>query len=149
MTENRKRRKSSRGARAGRGKLLVLSAVILAILFYAAYLASVVSGQRFGTQHQLVASIICGILFILGTFLAFAAFRKETAFRQLFVVFNVICGLVGVFWVGLRLVQGKMTGWLVLDLVGILIAALVFWVFFFSRLARIFFEEQEFTVKRY
>lgn len=132
-----------------RGKQLVLVVVVLAILFYATYLFSVVSGVRFGTQHQLSASITCGILFALGTFLAISAFRKETAFRQLFVVFNVIGGLAGIFWVGLRLVQGTVTVWLALDLAGTLIAALVFWTFFFSRFARVFFEEQEFTVKRY
>ncbi len=149
MTEQRKRKKTSRAVRASRGKALVGVAVTAAILFYGAYLFFTVTGMRFGTHNRLVPSLLCGILFCLGTFLAVSAFRKETAFRQLFVVLNLVGGLYGVFWVGLRLVQGSTSVWLALDAAGIAVAGLICWVFFYSRRARTFFEEQEFTVKRY
>jgi Na+-driven multidrug efflux pump len=146
----RKRRQNRMRARSARGRRQVLSALVLAILFYGAYLFFTLADASAAGQLAERAGRIAAVAVVFGamSWLAVAAYQGSGAFRQLFLLLNVILAVVGIVWLGARVVFGWFGPWMALEATGVTVAIFVYWVFFCSKPAETFFKEQEFHVKR-
>jgi hypothetical protein len=148
---SRRRRKMHRmRARATRGKRLVLFSLTLAILFYGAYaFFTLAAASAAGPLMEQAGHLaIVGVLAATACWLAVGAYRGSGAYRQLYLLLNMIGALAAIVWIGVRLVFGWIEWWIALEAAGVAIALFLCWVFFCSAAVESFFKEQEFHVKR-
>lgn len=149
--KKRKGKIRKRHMQAMRGKKLAFIALTASVLYLGVMLYFTLAGERWGSglsPRHVVASLITGFAFIIGSLLAVYAYLGHPIFRQLYLALNVIGGMLGIIWVGSRLAQGMDTRWLLFDLAGIAIALFVCWIFFVAKAGQAFLQEQEFNVKR-
>lgn len=151
MSEKRKR-KSGRRRKVIQGQRLTLAAVGAALVFYAALVVLTLTDPTFGLHKYWSNSIltvsVVVTMALAGAGLAIASYRGHPVMRPLYLILNLAGAVIWICWLGIQFVQYRAIEHFVVDLIGVGSALFVCWVFFCSKRARTFFEEQEFTVKR-
>lgn len=155
MTSSTKRKRKGKTRRqqiqARRGRRLVIAALTASVVYCAILLYFTLAGYRWGSgfsSTHLVASLIVGAVFVIGTSLAVCAFRGNPVLRQLYLALNFVGALVGTLSVGYRLAQGIAGEWVYFDLVGVGMAFFVCWIFLGAKSGQAFLQDQVFNVKR-
>lgn len=130
---------------------MVIAALTASVVYGAILLYFTLAGHRWGsgfTSTHLVASLIVGTAFVIGTSLAVCAFQGHPVLRQLYLALNFVGALVGTLAVGYRLALGSGGEWLYFDLIGVGTAFFVCWVFLGAKSGQAFLQDQVFNVKR-
>lgn len=142
----RRERVSRRRRQVKRGKRFVLSVLAASVLYYIANFIVVVADLRFGYSDDLVrlisTAILVGVLATLGTLFAVSIYRGNEVIRQLFLILNLIGGISGTIMLVIKYGQELTNAWMLMDLVGVVIAFAVCGALFLSRGGVMFLDEQ-------
>lgn len=143
----RKRKPSRRRVQIARGKRQVGGLLAAAVLFYVAF--ALTSPERFGLAPTApMTFVVVAVPCMIAIALAIAAYFSHRIVRQAYLLLNVIGLVLGIVWVGVEVLLKVEPRWVLMDVFGVMTAIGVCWVFWHSKAAGRFLEEQELVVKR-